>query len=93
MESDSDFLAPLFLHSKEITQPQYLLFHPGSQLGSHFPYQGWNPNPLQWKPGVLPMGWMARESPRALGLRVTCLIGLSLLPAFLGLPGGQSFLQ
>ena len=32
MESDSDFLAPLFLHSKEITQPQYLLFHPGSQL-------------------------------------------------------------
>lgn len=61
-------------------------------LGSHFPNQGWNPHPRQWKPGVLPPGWMAGEPPRAPGLRVTCLIGLSLLPAFLRLPGGQSFL-
>lgn len=93
MESDSDFLAPLFLHSKEInTAPVFSFLALAHSMGLTT-HQGWNPNPLQWKPGVLPTGWMARESPSALGFRVTCLIGLFLLPAFLRLPTCQYLLQ
>lgn len=93
MESDSDFLAPLFLHSKEINTAPVFSFSPWLTAWVSLPLPGMESKPPAveaWSPACWMDGQGIPQSPR---FTVTCLIGLSLLPAFLHLPTCQSLLQ